>query len=109
MAVRIEVPDGVIESARAQWEAASIDLDLAWRSLHKVSAIGLSAEAGAGLVAFREAWVDRLKAAHRRAESHHDALDLTDDDFTVTDMGQAHLLRGLLPWAYHAAALRVVA
>lgn len=108
MAVRIEVPAGVLQRARREWRDAAEDLDVRWRRLHRLSTDDLPRGIAVALEVFREHWVDQLKAAHDRAEGHHDALAGAEADLVVTDREQAELIRGLLPWVYRTARLEGV-
>ena len=105
MAVHIEVPAGVLRRARREWQEAADDLDDGWRRLHRVSSGRLPREVAVALEAFREYWVDQLKAAHARAEAYRDALALAERDLTTADREQAELVRDRLPWVYRTARI----
>ncbi len=105
MTVTLDVPSGALQAARSGWSDASEDLDHQWRRLHRVGTGRLAPAVASALEAFREVWVDELKATHRRAEGFVEAIDDTGADLTVTDRSQARLVRGLLSWDHRNAPI----
>lgn len=108
MAVTLAVPPAVLQETKAKWDDGADELDGTWRRLHKTGTSGFSPEVAAAVLAFREPWVDELKAAGLQAQGYSDAIVLFLGTAVVADDQQAERLRSLLPWAYHAAAISEV-
>ena len=105
MAVTLAVPMAVLEETKAQWDDSADELDGTWRRLHKTGTSGISSEVAAAVLAFREPWVDELKAAGLQAQGHSDAIVLFHGAAVLADTEQAERLRSLLPWSHQDAAI----
>ncbi|WP_435771883.1 hypothetical protein [Nocardioides sp. SYSU DS0651] len=102
----LAVPPGVLSAAKAEWDDAADELDGNWRRLHKASTDGFSPEVAAAVEAFREPWVDEIKAAAREAQGHSDDLALFHHQVLLADAEQAERIRALLPWVHRNAEIR---
>lgn len=105
MAVTLAVSTKVLMEAKARWDDGADELDGTWRRLHRTGTSGFSSEVAAAVVAFREPWVDELKAAGLQAQGHSDAIVLFLGTAVVADAAEAERLRSLLPWAQRGAAI----
>lgn len=105
MGVILSVPIGVLLTAQQQWDAGADKLDGAWRRLHTAETGGLSAEVVAAVDAFREPWVDEIKAAGRQAQGYAEEVRAFSLQLVHTDAEQAEKVRALLPWVHHAAEI----
>lgn len=106
MAVTLAVPYQVLRTAKVAWDQSADELDGNWRRLSKVSTDGLSAKVAAAVTAFREPWVDEIKACAGQAQSNSDAFVFFRNIVVLGDEAQATRLRSLLPWAYRNAEIR---
>lgn len=105
MAVTLAVPPAVLRETKATWDDGADELDGAWRRLHKTGTAGFSSEVAAAVLAFREPWVDELKAAGLQAQGYSDAIVLFLGSAVLADDEQAERLRSLLPWSQQDAAI----
>lgn len=105
MAVTLAVSREVLLDAKARWDDGADQLDGTWRRLHKTGTSGFSSEVAAAVTAFREPWVDELKAAGLQAQGHSDAIVLFQGSVVAADTAEAERLRALLPWAQRGAAI----
>lgn len=105
MAVTLVVSTAVLREAKAAWDDGADELDGTWRRLHKTGTAGFSSEVAAAVIAFREPWVDELKAAGLQAQGHSDAIVLFQGSVVTADTAEAERLRSLLPWAQRDAAI----
>ena len=105
MAVILHVPAGVVHKAKAQWDEAADELDGNWRRLHKASTAGFSNDVVAAIEAFREPWVDEIKAASQQAQEYAESVTFFGGLVVVADTAQAEELRALLPWVHRAAEI----
>jgi hypothetical protein len=105
VAVTLAVPYEVLRAAKNGWDLDADRLDGAWRRLHLASTDALSPEVAAAVEAFRETWVDEVKACADLAQQHSEAFVETDGDFRVTDVAEAERLRSLLSWTHRSAAI----
>lgn len=105
MAVTLHVSYQVLLGTRIRWDHTADQLDGSWRRLSRASTSGLSAEVAAAVDAFRDPWVDELKASAERAQDHSDQIVLLRHELVVADETHAERIRSLLPWAQHAAEI----
>lgn len=105
MAVTLHVPYQVLLGARIAWDHTADQLDGSWRRLTKASTRGLSAAAAAAVDAFRDPWIDEIKASGERAQDHSDQIVLVRHELVVEDEAHAECIRSLLPWAQRAAEI----
>lgn len=105
MAVTLAVPYAVVLGIKAKWDEAADGLDGNWRRLHKASTDGFSPEVAAAIEAFREPWVDEIKAAAQQAQGYSDEITVFQGRVLIADLEQAERLRSLMPWAHRDAAI----
>lgn len=105
MAVTLDVPFEVLRTARARWDEVGDELDGSWRRLHKTSTTGFSAAVAAAVEAFREPWVDEVKASAEVAQAHSEEIVLFGRRVVLVDADQAARVRSLLPWLHRDAGI----
>lgn len=105
MAVTLHVSYEVLIRTRTRWDHTADQLDGSWRRLSKTSTGGLSAEVSTAVDAFRDPWVDEIKASAERAQDNSDEIVLLRHELVVEDEAHAERIRSLLPWAQHAAEI----
>lgn len=105
MSVFLDVPFAVLREAQEKWDAGADKLDGAWRRLHKAETAGLSSAVVAAIDAFRDPWVDEVKATGLQAQGYADEIRAFNLQLVHTDAAQAEKVRSLLPWAEHAARI----
>lgn len=105
MAVTLAVPPLVLLQAKGKWDESADELDGNWRRLAKASTDGLSAEVAAAVKAFREPWVDEIKACAQTAQANSDEIHIFGLVAVYVDEAQAEQVRTLLPWAYRNAEI----
>lgn len=105
MAVTLHVAYQVLRDAKRRWDDSADDLGGSWRRLSRASTSGLSAEVAAAVEAFRDPWVEELKAAAEQAQDHSDDIVLFHEHLVVSDQAHAERIRSLLPWAQHDAEI----
>lgn len=106
MTATLDVPYAVLAGIKGKWDEAADGLDGSWRRLHKTSTEGFSAEVSAAVEAFREPWVDEIKAMALQAQGNSEELVLFRGLLVLIDAAQAERVRSLLPWVHHAAGIR---
>lgn len=106
MSVTLAVPYAVLQQVKGAWDEAADELDGNWRRLHKASVVGFSPEVAAAVEAFRDPWVDEIKAAAEQAQGHSDEITLYRGLVILIDSAQAERVRSLLPWIHRAAEIR---
>lgn len=105
MAVTLAVPYAVVNEIKGEWDEAADKLDGNWRRLHKAETDGFSSEVAAAIEAFREPWVDEIKAAAQQAQGYSDEIGVFYLQVTVADVAQAERVRSLLPWSHRNAKI----
>lgn len=106
MSVTLAVSSAVLQQVKGRWDEAADELDGNWRRLHRTSTAGFSSEVAAAVEAFREPWVDEIKASAGQAQGYSDEITVYRGLIIFTDSAQAERVRSLLPWIHHAAEIR---
>lgn len=105
MGVTLAVPAGVLLAIKGEWDESADELDGNWRRLHKASTEGFSPEVAAAVEAFREPWVDEIKAAAQQAQGYSDEIRVFRGRVLIADAAQAERIRSLLGWVHRDATI----
>lgn len=101
----LAVPYVVLRDMKRKWDESADELDGSWRRLSRTSTKGFSAEVEAAVEAFREPWVDEVKACAETAQAHGDDIVFFRNILVLTDEAHAERIRAALPWLHRNAEI----